>query len=457
MSADTGKSHAEGAAAFLADRPRSKWHDDTLWFVREKRDVAMREVPEWEELRNTASAIKDDVLANLDTYLAHFEQAATANGVKILWAVDAEEHNRHVLNILHTHRVRRLVKSKSILTEECHLNPFLEKNGIEVVDTDLGERIVQFLGKPPSHIVMPAIHLKKKEIGDIFHEKIGTRAGEDDPQKLTEAARGHLREKFLQADAALTGVNFAIAETGGFVVCTNEGNADMGVHLAPVHIASMGIEKIIPRAEHLAVFLRLLARSATGQSITSYTSHFHRPAPGRQLYVILVDNGRSRQLGRPDFRNSLKCIRCGACMNTCPVYRRSGGYSYGFTVPGPIGSILSPNLDLKAYSSLPFASTLCGSCTDVCPVKINIHEQLFKWRQVISEAREAPLSKRLMMKAAGRVFSRPGMFRFSARVARVFLPLLPGRITVWGRSRDLPEIPKETFREWYAKNAKGQR
>jgi len=451
------KSHAEGATTFLTDRPRSKWHDDTLWFVRAKRDAAMHNVPEWEDLRTAGSAIKDDVLANLDTYLLQFERAATANGVKVLWAADADEHNRHVLNILQAHKVRRLVKSKSILTEECHLNPYLEKNGIEVVDTDLGERIVQFLGKPPSHIVMPAIHLKKKEIGDIFHEKIGTRAGEDDPQKLTEAARGHLREKFLLADAALTGVNFAIAETGGFVVCTNEGNADMGVHLAPVHVASMGIEKIIPRAEHLAVFLRLLARSATGQSITSYTSHFHRPAPGCHLYIILVDNGRSRQLGRPDFRNSLKCIRCGACMNTCPVYRRSGGYSYGFTVPGPIGSILSPNLDLKAYSSLPFASTLCGSCTDVCPVKINIHEQLFKWRQVISEAHAQPLSKRLMMKAAGRVFAKPGLFRLSARLARALLPLLPERITIWGRSRELPANPGETFRDWYIKKEKQNR
>jgi L-lactate dehydrogenase complex protein LldF len=447
------KSHAAEAKEFLADRVRSKWHDDTLWLVREKRDAAMRAIPEWETLRQVASSIKDDVLANLDTYLIQFEQAATANGVKVLWAVDAEEHNRHVLNILRAHKVRRLVKSKSILTEECHLNPFLEKNGIEVVDTDLGERIVQFLGQPPSHIVMPAIHLKKKEIGDIFHEKIGTRAGEDDPQKLTEAARGHLRQKFLEADAALTGVNFAIAQTGGFVVCTNEGNADMGVHLAPIHIASMGIEKIIPSVDDLAVFLRLLARSATGQSITSYTSHFHRPALGRHLYVILVDNGRSRQLGRPDFRDSLKCIRCGACMNTCPVYRRSGGYSYGFTVPGPIGSILSPNLDLKAYSSLPFASTLCGSCSDVCPVKINIHEQLFKWRQVISEAHGQPVSKRLAMKAAGRIFSRPGLFRLCARVARMLLPLLPRGITVWGKSRELPPIPKETFRDWYLKNA----
>jgi L-lactate dehydrogenase complex protein LldF len=221
--------------------------------------------PEWEELREAASKIKDNVLSNLDEYLIEFDKNAKANGVEVLWAKDGHEHNEHVYRILQKHSVKNLVKSKSILTEECHLNPFLEKKGYDVVDTDLGERIVQFLKQPPSHIVMPAIHLKKKEIGDVFHKNIGTQEGADDPQYLTEAARRHLREKFLQADAALTGVNFAIAETGGFVVCTNEGNADMGVHLTPVHIASMGIEKIIPKAEHLGVITRLLARSATGR------------------------------------------------------------------------------------------------------------------------------------------------------------------------------------------------
>src|SRR5690606_32703376 len=274
-----------------------------------------------------------------------------------------------------------------------------------------------------------------------------------------EAARGHLREKFLQADAALTGVNFAIAETGGFVVCTNEGNADMGVHLAPVHIACVGIEKIIPRAEHLGVFLRLLARSATGQSITSYSSHFLRPAPGCSMYVILVDNGRSQQLGRPDFRSSLKCIRCGACMNTCPIYRRSGGYSYGFTVPGPIGSILSPNLDLKKYSSLPFASTLCGSCSDVCPVKINIHEQLFKWRQEISRNHAQPLITKIAMKTGGWIFAHPALFRWSGKMGRWLLSVLPrgmvyNNLNAWGKARELPKVPETTFREWYKENIK---
>ena len=215
-----------------------------------------------------------------------------------------------------------------------------------------------------------------------------------DPQFLTDTARAHLREVFLTRKAALTGVNFAIAETGEIVVCTNEGNADMGTNLADVHIASMGIEKLIPEKRHLGIFLRVLTRSATGQPITTYSSHFKKPAEGKEMHVILVDNGRTEQLGREDFRNSLKCIRCGACMNTCPVYRRSGGHSYHNAIAGSIGSILAPNLDMAKYGDLPFASTLCGSYSNVCPVKINMHEQLYKWRQVIVKAGHAPAAKK---------------------------------------------------------------
>jgi L-lactate dehydrogenase complex protein LldF len=336
------------------------------------------------------------------------------------------------------------------------LNPYLEERGIEVVDTDLGERIIQFLKQPPSHIVMPAIHLKKSDISDIFHEKLHTEKGNVDPVYLTHAARLHLREKFLQAKVAITGVNFAVAETGEFVVCTNEGNADMGVHLADTHIACMGIEKLIPRRKDLGVFLRLLARSATGQSITNYNSHFRSPSPGKELHLILVNNGRTKQLGREKFRNSLKCIRCGACMNTCPIYRRSGGFSYGSTVPGPIGSILSPGIDLKKYSTLPFASTLCGSCSDVCPVKINIHEQLYEWRQEITKAQGSSL-KGLSMKLANGIFKSPLAYRLSGKMMRASLKSLPDSIiynplNAWGKGRNLPDLPEESFKAWYKKN-----
>ena len=452
--------HAGAAAVFTADVARTEWHDDALWFVRVKRDRAAASVPEWEALRARASAIKEHALTHLDEYLVQFEANALRNGMQVHWARDADEHNQIVHGILAEAGARRLVKSKSMLTEECGLNPYLEERGIEVVDTDLGERIVQLRGEGPSHIVLPAIHLKKEEVGDTFHRHLGTPAGLADPTALAGAAREHLRARFLAADATLTGMNFAVAETGGFVVCTNEGNADLGMALAPVHIASVGIEKVIPRVKDLAVFLRLLARSATGQAVTVYTSHVHGPRAGQALHVVLVDNGRTRQLAREEFWTSLKCIRCGACMNTCPIYRRSGGHSYGSTVPGPIGSVLTPGLDLERYASLPFASTLCGSCTAVCPVKIDLDGQLFRWRQRVVEAGHASATKRAAMKASVRVFDQPRLFRAAGALARLGLRMLPASLAriaggPWARARELPPPPAQSFRAWYRRNRRG--
>ena len=449
--------HPALAHAFNQNEARVDWHDGSLWGIRKKRDKASRSVPEWEALRELASGIKDHTLSQLDVYLTQFEERALENGLHVHWAASASEHNRIVHDILTQHQARRIVKSKSMLTEECHLNPYLEEHGFEVVDTDLGERIIQLRGESPSHIVLPAIHLKKEEIGKLFHEELGTKPGSSDPQYLTEAARTHLRAKFLSADAAITGVNFAVAETGGFVICTNEGNADLGVHLAPVHIACLGIEKVIPKAVHLGVFVRLLARSATGQAITVYTSHFHRPCPGQTVHLILVDNGRSTHLGRDDFRSALKCIRCGACMNTCPIYRRSGGHSYSASIPGPIGSILTPGIDLKRYGGLPFASTLCGSCSDVCPVKIDIHTQLYKWRQLVVESGHVPRPKRWLMGWAGQTFAHARRYRIVGWIARKLLMVLPrwiiyNRLNIWGRARELPAAPKESFQAWYNRN-----
>lgn len=442
--------HATAAHDFQRDPTRAAWHDQTLWMVRAKRDRMAARVPEWELLRETASQIKEHTLSKLADYLEQFADHAAANGIQVHWAADGDEHNRIVHSILKKNGVRKLVKSKSMLTEECHLNPHLEKHGIEVVDTDLGERIVQLQKKPPSHIVMPAIHLKRAEVGEVFHEHLGTPIGMDDAQQLTEAARQHLRSHFLTADAALTGVNFAIAETGGFVVCTNEGNADMGAHLAPVHIACMGLEKIIPKQEHLGVFLRLLARSATGQPSTVFSSHFIKPRAGQEMHIVIVDNGRSRQLSRPDYRKSLACIRCAACFNTCPVYRRSGGYSYSFFIAGPIGSILAPNVDKAAHSSLPFASTLCGSCTAVCPVKIDIHSQLLKWRQEITKEGHMPRWKKMLMQAMAIIVRRPALFRLSGWLAQKSLPVANLlKLDPWTKHRDLTEPPKQTFREWH--------
>jgi L-lactate dehydrogenase complex protein LldF len=456
MPANIITDHATAADRFIADEARTDWHDQTLWLVREKRDKAAHMLPEWEDLRELASQIKNHALSNLSAYLTQFESQAIANGVQVHWAKDAEEHNQIVLDIIRQHTKEgraRLIKSKSMLTEECHLNEFLTRHSVEVVDTDLGERIVQLRHESPSHIVLPAIHLKKADVSDTFHEHLGTELGNTDPQYLTEAARGHLREKFLSANIAITGVNFAIAETGGLVVCTNEGNADLGVHLADVHIACMGIEKVIPQQEHLGVFLRLLARSATGQPVTTYSSHFVRPRVGQAMHVVLVDNGRSTQLGRAAFRNSLKCIRCGACFNTCPVYRRSGGHSYHTAVAGPIGSILAPNLDMRKNADLPFASTLCGSCTNVCPVKIDIHNQLWEWRQVLMREGLAPVSKSVSMNLMAIVLSHPALFQLSGTMGRWLMKHIPGlvsnRFNPWYKQREMPAPPAESFQAWY--------
>ncbi len=450
--------HSEEAAAFLKDEKRAAWHDETLWFVRAKRDKAAHNIPDWEELRETASRIKDHTLSNLDEYLIEFEKKAAENGITVHWASDGNEHNQIVYNILTKNNVKHVVKSKSMLTEECQLNHFLHYKGMEVVDTDLGEYIVQLRHEQPSHIVLPAIHLKKEDVSKTFHEHLHTEKDNIDPTYLTRAARKVLRKKFITADAAITGVNFAIAETGGFVICTNEGNADLGAHANKIHIACMGIEKIIPKAEHLGVFLRLLARSATGQPVTTYSSHFHRPIPGQQMHIVLVDNGRTRQLGRAEFRNSLKCIRCAACFNTCPVYRRSGGHSYHNSVAGPIGAILAPNLDMKANADLPFASTLCGSCTNVCPVKINIHEQLWSWRQILMKEGHGGFAKKSAMKTMAAVLSNSALYKLSGKMGRTFMGWFPAlvnnKLNPWSKQREMPAPPKQSFNEWYKNNRK---
>ena len=446
--------HPQNAQVFVANDERMHWHDQALWFVREKRDRASKSIPEWENLREFANQIKTHTMANLDKYLLEFEKNATAKGIKVHFAKDAQEHNEIVYKILEQNSVKKLVKSKSMLTEECHLNPFLEKRGIEVIDTDLGERIVQLRNEPPSHIVLPAIHLKKSDVSDTFHEKLGTQKGNYDPTYLTRAARNALREDFLSAQAGLTGVNFAIANTGGVVVCTNEGNADMGASVPKLHIASMGIEKIIPRLEDLSVFTRLLARSATGQPITSYTSHFHAPIEGGEMHIVIVDNKRAQFLASPKNKRALNCIRCGACMNTCPVYRRSGGHSYEYVIPGPIGSILGSSRAPEKHNSLPFACTLCGSCTNVCPVKIDLDSQLYSLRQDLSDKDLIDAKKKTIMKITAWVMSKPVLFDALGKVARFVVPKLPNSVlynkyNAWGKQRDLPKFPEKSFKEMF--------
>jgi len=447
-------SHPELAEKFAANVERMKWHDKALWFVRVKRDNQSKSLDEWEELRNTADKIKSHTLSHLDEYLEQFEKNALSRGIRVHWAKDAKEHNEIVLDILRSNGAKMIVKSKSMLTEECHLNPYLEEHGIEVVDTDLGERIVQLRKEPPSHIVLPAIHLKKEDVGTTFEKFLSTQKGNADPTYLTRAARAHLREKFVGADAAMTGVNFAIAETGGIVVCTNEGNADLGASLPKLHIACMGIEKIIPRLKDLSIFTRLLARSATGQPVTTYTSHYHGAVEGGQMHIVIVDNGRSKILADKRYIKSLQCIRCGACLNTCPIYRRSGGYSYGYVIPGPIGSTLAPSRDLKKYYSLPFACSLCFSCSNVCPVKVDLADQLYLKRQDVVDAGYLSPIKHNALKMATWLMCRPKLMDFAGFMARKMVPILPrallySKFNLWGKNRELPPFPKNSFKELY--------
>jgi len=415
------------------------WLNESLWYVRDKRDIAAKNIPEWESLRKEASNIKAHTISHLDNYLEEFEKNALKNGIKIHWAIDGDEHNKIVEKILKEKDAKKIVKSKSMLTEECGLNSYLERRGYEVIDTDLGERIVQLNSQKPSHIVLPAIHLKKEEVAGIFGEK------NSDPIFLTNVARKSLRKHFESADVAITGVNFAIASKGAFVVCTNEGNADLGTTLAKTHIAVMGIEKIVPNLEDLGVFLRLLARSATGQDITTYTTFFKKPEVNKEMHLVIVDNGRSSILGRESFEEALKCIRCGACMNTCPVFRRVGGHEYGYVIPGPIGSNLASSRDLKKYGKLSFASTLCGSCTNVCPVKINLHEQLVGYRALYKDVVKEKKDK--FYKLAFFILNSPTLYRLLLKVAK-FIPYSFYK-RAWSKKRVAPKLAKKSFREIY--------
>jgi L-lactate dehydrogenase complex protein LldF len=449
--------HEKLSKKFIDHEENLEFHDKRLWQLRQNRDQVTYAIPEWEELRVLASTIKEHTLTHLTDYLLEFERNATSNGVVVHWAADAEEHNRIVHQILAERGATKLVKSKSMLTEECEMRPYLEARGISVIETDLGEQIQQLDNEKPSHIVVPAVHKLASDVAEVFARTIGTDPRDHDIHHLAEAQRERTRPLILDADAGMTGCNFAVAETGTVVTCTNEGNADLSANVPPLHIASIGIEKLIPRLEHLGVFIRMLSRNALGAPITQYTSHFRGPREGAEMHFVLVDNGRSERLAMDDFWYSLKCIRCGACMNTCPVYRRSSGLSYGGVYSGPIGAIINPTFDLKKYSALPFASTMNGSCTNVCPVKINIHEQIYKWRQIVAENHELPFVKTQAMRAAGKVMASPKIFRIAVEGAEMAVKELPRALlynpfNAWGKQRELPEAPDATFRQWFLKN-----
>jgi L-lactate dehydrogenase complex protein LldF len=448
--------HAKKAAQFLQNKQQTAWHDETLWLVREKRDRMAHDVPEWEDLREMASQLKMYSNSHLVELLTEFERNATANGAIVHWAKDAEEYRATVAEILESHDVKHFVKSKSMLSEECELNPYLEKRGIEVLETDLGERILQMLGRKPVHIVLPAIAVKKEEISELFSREMeGREPGNCDQTYLTHVARRNLRKKFLEAEAAMTGANFAVAATGECVVCTNEGNADIGTSLNTkrLQITAFGIDKIVPDRRSLGVFTRLLARSATGQPTTTYTAHYNAPRKGGELHIIIVDNGRSRLLGDPQHRRVLNCLRCGACMNTCPVYRRSGGYSYSYFIPGPIGINLGMVTDPVRYHDNVSACSLCYSCQNVCPAKVDLADQIYLWRQKLQPLGVASREKQLMSKGMQVLFEHKWLYHTALRFAPLVnhLPrfVVNCRFNEWSLDREMPVFARRTFEQSY--------
>jgi len=422
-------------------------------------DQQFAELAPWQDWREAARRIKQYTLANLDRLLVELERNLAAKGIEVLWAADAAEANRLVIDIAQRHGVKTVVKGKTMVSEEMDLNHRLAELGIRALETDLGEYLVQLAGQRPTHIVTPALHLSAEDVGRLFAEKLGEPYTAEH-RALTDIARRHLRQEYLKADLGISGVNFAIADTGTLVFVENEGNGGLSTSVPPVHVALMGIEKVIPSIRYLPVFLNLLARSGTAQKLTTYTHFLHGPAPGRKMYLILVDNGRTNILADPRTRSSLGCIRCGACLNHCPVYRRVGGWAYGWVYPGPIGSVITPQLvGLDKAAKLPFASSLCGACSAICPVKIDIPHQLVYLRKRGANERSSVNSwvERLMWISWAWAMGRGWRYRAAAWFLRFGLPLAkaspwkPWYLGAWTRGRDLPKPTGPAFRKMWQK------
>jgi L-lactate dehydrogenase complex protein LldF len=442
--------------------------------IQAKRGRLVAEKDDWQQLRSAASAIRSHVLENLGAYLEEFEARCSAAGGIVHWATDAEEARRAILEILRQEQASEVIKIKTMTSAEIQLNPYLESNGVRVHETDLAEIILQLGEEPPSHIVVPALHVNRSQVREIFARKMGLPELSDDPQILTAAARNYLREKFLNVPTAIGGANFLIAETGSVAVVESEGNGRMCLTLPRTLITLAGIEKVLPRFDDLEVFLQLLARSATGERMNPYTSLWTGTVNGdgpERFHVVLLDNGRSRILRRPVERQTLKCIRCAACMNACPVYRQTGGHAYGSVYPGPIGAILTPQLQQLHYAqSLPFASSLCGACYEVCPVKINIPEVLLELRSQVTHQERSQASRfldplYLGLPFANFLFASSRRFHLAQRLGRIgawlftrrdgWIHSLPSIGGKWTQTRDLRGLPDETFHEWWANRKKG--
>ncbi len=448
----------KASRAAVADADLRRKLDNANTRQRDHAARAIAEFPAYQHERDAARAVKEAAIARLDQLLLELRRKLQARGCKVFFAADAAEARDYILKVARQAGAKLVVKGKSMTTEEIELNPALEQANIEVLETDLGEYIVQLRGEKPSHIITPAIHLSKEDIGELFKTKFDV-PYTPEPAALTAIARERLRASFLRAEMGVTGVNFAIAETGTLVLVENEGNGRMTATMPETFVAVMGLEKVIPRLEDLSHFLEILARTATGQKLTTYTSFINGPRrPGeldgpREMHVVILDNGRSRMLADPVLREALYCLRCGACLNVCPVFDRIGGHAYGSTYPGPIGSILSPELFGKSANHLPFASTLCGACKDVCPVKIDIPRILLHLRARASADGQAirwPWSAERARSGArrfARIARHPWMARIAGRMVGLvlkpfarngYLRRMPPPFNAWTKGRDFP-------------------
>ena len=425
----------------------------------------LERTPNFQQWRKNASAIKRYSIQHLDQLLVQFEQNLRKKGIEVLWAKDAAEANDLIVGIAKEHGVKKVVKSKSLVSEELQLNKAFKANGIESIETDLGEFIIQLAGQRPTHVVIPALHLTAEQIGRLFEEKLGEKFTPVH-EELTALARKHLRNHFLTADMGISGINMAYADTGAFTVIENEGNAGLTTSTPPIHVAIMGIEKVIPSIKYAPYFLSVLPRSATDQKLTTYTHVFHGPTAGRKMYVVIIDNGRTNVLEDPFTQNTLYCIRCGACMNACPVYHRVGGWAYGWIYPGPIGEILNPHLcGMQKAGKLPFASSLCEKCAQVCPVKINLPEQLVHLRNESARTPGSPAKsfrQDLMWSTWSFFNQKPGRFSFFMGLIRIgthfawMVPqcLRPFEFGAWTKGRAIPKPTGKPFRRWWKKNRK---
>jgi len=477
----TGTPHSRHANAFhaqandaLQDATLKKALRNATDLFAERRSAAIDAVPDWEALRDHARKVKDATVARLDHYIEQFADNAEKAGATVHWARDAKEACAIVTKLAEDRGAKRLVKSKSMATEEIHLNKALAERAREPVETDLGEWIIQLAGETPSHIIVPAIHMTRDAIGQLFVDKLGIPPS-NEPKTLAAHARKRLRDHFAKADLGISGVNFGVAETGSILILENEGNVRMTTSMPKVHVAVMGIERVIPRFADLEVFLRLLPRSGTGQHLTTYqsiltgTDNQAKSAMGQgpeEMHIVLLDNGRSKIAVDEKMRETLACIRCGACLNACPVYQTIGGHAYGSVYPGPIGAILTPQLaGMHEAKPLPFASTLCGACKDVCPVKIDIPSLLLELRQraVEGDGKQAPAKRGFFELLTWRMWSwfmrNPTRYRFATALARLGqrLPLLQKTMppmAAWHSTRELPKLAKKSFRDTYRKAKK---